>query len=152
MALELFDESRSLLRALDEDGVAYALAGAVALAVHGAVRATTDIDLLVQPAALEAALRTARRCGFTVAALPMRFADGMEVRRLTKLDEDGDALTVDFLLVDENLRSVWESRIEVATEFGSVWVVSREGLIQMKIWAGRDQDLADVRRLQELDR
>jgi len=31
-------------------------------------------------------------------------------------------------------------------------VVSREGLIRMKAWAGRDQDLADIRRLEELDR
>ena len=33
-----------------------------------------------------------------------------------------------------------------------IWVVSREGLIQMKSWAGRPQDLADIDRLRGLDR
>ena len=49
-------------------------------------------------------------------------------------------------------RVLFASRERVATERGAVWVVSREGLIQMKAWAGREQDLADIRRLRELDR
>jgi hypothetical protein len=59
---------------------------------------------------------------------------------------------LDFLLVDANLETVWSGRERVATERGHAWVVSRAGLIQMKAWAGRDQDRADVQRLQELDR
>ena len=61
-------------------------------------------------------------------------------------------LTLDLLLVNENLEPVWASRERVATERGDVWVVSRHGLIEMKAWAGREQDLADIRRLRELDR
>jgi hypothetical protein len=39
-----------------------------------------------------------------------------------------------------------------ATAAGDIWAVSRSGLIAMKAAAGRDQDLADIRRLEELDR
>ena len=61
-------------------------------------------------------------------------------------------LTLDLLLVNENLEPVWASRERVPTERGDVWVVSRRGLIEMKAWAAREQDLADIRRLGELDR
>ena len=46
MAVDLLDELRALLATLDEQGLEYALVGALALAVHGAPRATTDIDLI----------------------------------------------------------------------------------------------------------
>jgi len=151
VGLDLFEETIGLLSELERGGIPYAVAGAIALAIHGVPRATTDIDLLVQPRDVEAALGVARARGFRVEALPMKFSDGMEIRRTVKT-EGADLLTLDLLLVDRNLESVWTSRERVRTERGDVWVVSRAGLIQMKAWAGREQDRADIQRLQELDR
>jgi hypothetical protein len=151
MAIDLFDETMGLLAELERHGVPYAVAGALALAIHGVPRATTDIDLLVRRDDVEATLEVARARGFGVQALPMRFSDGLEVRRSSKVDTTV-MLTLDLLLVNENLEPVWASRERVATERGDVWVVSRQGLIEMKAWAGREQDLADIRRLRELDR
>jgi hypothetical protein len=151
MAIDLFDETMGLLAELERHGVPYAVAGALALAIHGVPRATTDIDLLVRRDDVEATLEVARARGFRVQALPMRFSDGLEVRRSSKVDATV-MLTLDLLLVNENLEPVWASRERVATERGDVWVVSRQGLIEMKAWAGREQDLADIRRLRELDR
>jgi hypothetical protein len=56
------------------------------------------------------------------------------------------------LLVDETLLPVWESRERIETEAGTLWVASREALIQMKLAAGRPQDVFDIERLLELDR
>lgn len=42
MALDLFEETVALLGELERRGTPYALAGAIALAIHGAPRATTD--------------------------------------------------------------------------------------------------------------
>jgi hypothetical protein len=151
MAIDLFEETMGLLSELERQGVPYAVAGALALAIHGVPRATTDIDLLVRRDDVEASLKVASARGFGVRALPMRFADGLEVRRSRKID-GAVMLTLDLLLVNENLEAVWASRERVATERGSVWVVSRQGLIAMKAWAGREQDLADIRRLRDLDR
>jgi hypothetical protein len=151
MPLSLFEETTALLAELERAGVPYAVAGALALAIHGVPRATTDIDLLVRPESLAAARGVARARGFGVEALPMRFSDGLEVRRSTKTDAP-EVLTLDLILVNENLEPVWASRERVSTERGAVWVVSRRGLIEMKAWAGREQDLADIRRLLELDR
>jgi len=151
MPLSLFEETTALLAELERRGVPYAVAGALALAIHGVPRATTDIDLLVRREALEAALAVASVRGFGVQALPMRFSDGLEVQRTTKIEAD-EMLTLDFLLVNANLEPVWAGRERVLTGGGDVWVVSRAGLIEMKAWAGREQDLADIRRLRELDR
>ena len=151
MAIDLFDETMGLLAELERREVPYAVVGALALAIHGVPRATTDIDLLVRCDDVEAILEVARARGFRVQALPMRFSDGLEVRRSSKVDATV-MLTLDLQLVNENLEPVWASRERVATERGDVWVVSRQGLIEMKAWAGREQDLADIRRLRELDR
>ncbi len=151
MPLSLFEETTALLAALERRDVPYAVAGAVALAIHGVPRATTDIDLLVRPESLEAALQVASARGFGVQALPMQFSDGLEVRRSTKV-EAAEMLTLDLLVVNANLEPVWAGRERVLTGGGDVWVVSRAGLIEMKAWAGREQDLADIRRLRELDR
>jgi hypothetical protein len=151
MGLSLFEEAVGLLTDLERRGIPYAVAGAVALAIHGVPRATTDLDLLVDPRDLDAVRGVARARQFGIEALPMRFSDGMEVRRMTKVD-GAEMLTLDLLLVNPNLEPVWTSRERIPTERGEFWVVSRQGLIQMKAWAGREQDLADIVRLRELDR
>lgn len=44
-----FDKFLEVLRALAREGVDYVLVGAVALGVHGIVRATEDVDLFIRP-------------------------------------------------------------------------------------------------------
>lgn len=151
MPLDLFEEFKALVLALDTKGIEHAVVGALAVAIHGAPRATTDIDLLIEPASLPSALEAAAAAGFTLAALPMKFRDGTEVQRVTKIAA-GEMLTLDYLLVNESLAPVWASRIRLATEFGSVSVVSRDALIRMKVAAGRPRDLGDVESLTEVDR
>jgi hypothetical protein len=148
--LDLFEESLQLLAAIEAAELDYAVAGAVALAIHGAPRATADLDLLVQGEDADRILAIARDKGFTVEAAPMRVGAGIELRRATKMAGE-DALTLDLLLVNDSLEGIWRSRQRVESAEGALWVVSREGLIQMKAQAGRDQDLADIRRLEALD-
>ncbi len=151
LALDLYEELVNLVQALDAARVPYALAGGLALAVHGVARATTDIDLLVRPADAGRLSDVARSLGYTFEAQPMHFADGMEVRRLTRI-EAGESMTLDLLLVHPGIEDVWASRGPVTGDFGPLWVVSRDGLIRMKLSAGRARDLADIERLKEIDR
>jgi len=149
--INLEQEFTALIEALERADVAYAVVGALAVAIWGAPRATTDIDLLVVPEDVDAAITVAKERGFAFEALPMTFRDGMVLRRVSML-RDGDVLTLDLILVNESLRSVWESRCVVHTDAGPIFVVSREALIAMKTAAGRAQDLGDIQRLNELDR
>lgn len=151
MALDLFEEFKRLVQALDAANIEYAVVGALAVAIHGAPRATTDIDLLITRSSLERAVALAKTCGFSVAALPMTFRDGTELQRVTKLDGP-DTLTLDLILVNESLEPAWSSRQHLETDFGGVTVISREALIMMKVAAGRPRDLGDVASLEEMDR
>jgi hypothetical protein len=47
--LDLVSELANVVRALDAAGVPYALCGGIAVTIHGHVRATKDIDLLILP-------------------------------------------------------------------------------------------------------
>ena len=149
--MNLFDELVAVVGALDRAGVDYALVGGLAVGVWGAPRATKDIDLLVRPADIDRAKDAVRARGYALTALPMKFSDGMELHRVSKI-ADGQLMTVDFILVDDNLEPIWASRERRDLETTALKVVSRDALISMKLAAGRPQDQADVVKLKEQDR
>lgn len=148
--MDLYAELATLLHALESDAVPYAICGAVALAIHGVVRATKDIDLLVPPEAIERALAAARRCGFVFVAQPMRFAtSGVSITRVSKI-VDGRPLMLDLLHADDVLAGPWATRRRARFQDGELSVVSRAGLVTLKLAAGRPQDIADLERLAEV--
>ena len=125
--------------------------GALAVAVWGAPRATKDIDLLIEATNLLRAKLALRPLGYTLEAGLMDFSDGMTIARVSKVQEGG-LMTVDFLLVNQNLQAVFDGRSSRMMGHMPLVVVSREGLIQMKLQAGRPQDQMDVIKLTEMDR
>lgn len=149
----LYDELKALVAALNEEQVPYALCGGLAMGVHGFVRATVDIDLLVQRGDMERIVSIASRFGYTLRSKPMVFEGGsMEIHRVVKvLGEDEDPLMLDLLLVTPALEEVWQSREWKEWDEGAFWVVSREGLIRLKSGRGSNVDLEDVRRLRAGD-
>ena len=148
---DLYEEFNSIVAALEEHGIDYAVCGGLAMAVHGLPRATVDIDLLILAERLEEAKSVVRSLGYNIEAQPMTFHKGaIEIRRLSKIDpSDGDLLMVDFLLVTPAFEAAWDNRIRVASPKGSVSVVSREGLIVLKSFRRSGQDMADIERLKE---
>lgn len=148
---DLYEEFKSIVSALDERGIDYAVCGGLAMAVHGLPRATVDIDLLILGERLEEAKGLARTLGYTIEALPITFSRGaVEIRRVSKVDpETGIVLSLDMLLVTPEIVEIWQSRIRVAWESGSFWAVSRKGLMALKSLSARAQDLADIERLKE---
>jgi hypothetical protein len=151
MGIDLQVELQELISVLAGKDFQYALAGALALAVHGVPRATSDIDLLIRSEDLDAIKDAVASIGFTLPSLPMTFSDGMSVQRISKV-EQGEALSLDLILVNADLEPIWTSRQQLATDQGTLWVISRDALIQMKLAAGRTRDIADVESLRELDR
>ncbi len=149
--MTLLEQLATIVKALDQAGVEYALVGGLAVAVWGAPRATQDIDLLVRPESVDDIVAAIEPLGFRFRALPMTFSDGMQLQRVSKI-EDGALLTLDLILVDQNLEPAWTSRLELELDGAPIWVISRSALIQMKAAAGRPQDAADIQKLEELDR
>src|SRR5580765_2026791 len=115
--MDLYAELRGVLAELDAANVEYALVGGLAVAVWGAPRATKDIDLLVRREALPTAMAAIAKRRFELTAAPMKFRDGMEMQRVSRV-EGGELLSVDFILVDQNLESAWSSRTKLDTTDG----------------------------------
>ncbi len=149
--LDLAEEFRALVEALDDARVEFAVCGGLAVAIHAQPRATMDIDLLVRSDSVAATTQVARRLGYTIEAGPMVVRAGVvEMHPLSKPDPDsGDVLSIDLLRVTAPLESVWEGRERVAWDYGELPVVSRAGLIEMKRLRGSGQDLDDIRALEE---
>ena len=145
----LLDELSQLISALNENEIEYAVCGGLAMAIHGFVRATVDIDLLIRQESLEKAYQVAATKGFDIRGLDISFKErAVEIRRVSKIDDDGEVLSLDFLLVTAQVEDVWITRETIDFLGKKLWVVSRTGLIKMKTLAGRPQDLADIERLE----
>ena len=149
--MDLLDQMKQLIGALDAAGVPYALCGGLAMAVHRFPRATMDIDLLIEESSLERAKVIAGELGYTVDVGLMQFAGGrVKLYRVTSIDsESAEVLPLDLLLVTSEMRAVWETRDTVVWEGKQLHVVSREGLIRMKRLRGSGQYQDDIKRLEE---
>lgn len=145
----LLDELNQLVSAFEESGLDYAVCGGLSMAVHGFARATLDIDLLIQPDTLEEAFRIGAEHGYDIHGLDISFKErAVEIRRVSKIDSNGEVLSLDLLLVTPQVEDVWNTKETIDFLGRKLSVVSREGLIRMKTLAGRPQDLADIERLQ----
>jgi hypothetical protein len=145
----LFDELKLLITELDASGVEYALCGGLSLALHGHARATGDIDILIRSEQITSAFDACSRNGYDIRGADLSFKDGaIEIRRVSKIEPDGDLISIDFILVTPEILKVWEGREAFDLVDQIIWAVSREGLIAMKRIAGRPQDVADIHALE----
>jgi hypothetical protein len=151
--LDLLDEFRALVAALDAAGVEYAVCGGLAVAIHAHPRATLDVDLLLPAEQIERAREVARGLGYLLDAGRLVIRSGViEVVRLSKPDpETGDLLPLDLLVVTPALAAAWATRERVSWSHGTLPVVSRAGLVAMKQLRRSGQDLDDIRALEDGD-
>ena len=151
--MTLTEELFRLIRAFEKEAIDYAVCGGLAMALHGYARTTQDIDVMMRAEDVDRAKAVARNAGFEIDAGRMDFGGGQTcIYRLTKLDpEYEDALPLDIIVVTNDNRNVWDDRIPVETRLGTVWSITKGGLIQMKMLSGRKQDMADIERLEESD-
>lgn len=132
-------ETISILHA---NGVQYALIGGLALALHKVIRATQDVDLLVDAADADKADQALKQHGYHCVH---RSADAANYQR--------DDERVDLLYASRPIaRDLLSDATERHTAFGELRVVAAEGLIGFKLqgWVNdprRTQDLEDIRAL-----
>jgi hypothetical protein len=143
---------RDLLAEFNARQVECVLVGAYALAAHGHVRATQDLDVWVRPS-----LENAKR---VIEALR---AFGAPLHDLTEKDLSTPGLIfqigvepirIDVLTMIDGVQfdEAWADRMMSKFADQPVAVLSREHLIQNKLATGRTQDLADVEALKRKGR
>jgi len=143
---------KDLLAEFNAQQVEYLIVGAHALAAHGHVRATQDLDVWVRPD-----FENARR---VIEALR---AFGAPLHDLTEQDLSTPGLIfqvgvepvrIDVLTVIEGVQfdEAWSERINSKYADQPVSVISRSHLIKNKLASARAQDLADVEKLRTKER
>ena len=148
--MDLYEQFAGLIDELASRRIDYAVIGGIAVAIHGYARFTKDIDLLVRPEDLDSVREAARARGFTIEAGFIPFGVGTahahECFRISRI-EGRQVLSLDLMIVNAEFEDVWRERRLIPMEGRSVQVVSADGLKKMKLWAGRDQDLLDLKKL-----
>ena len=148
MALDLHDELRGIVKALNAAGIPYALAGGLAVSIYAVPRATEDVDLLVAREDLARAVERLETLGFRQAGRPMSVAGGrLDIQRLIKIDGT-DLVPVDLLVPNEPaLAALLADRNVIAWEGERLSIVSLPGLRILKQLRGSSQDVADLEAL-----
>lgn len=145
----LIKELKEVVSVLEDNGIDYAVCGGLALTIHGFPRATFDLDVLIRAEDLQKAFDAVKPNGYDIHGLDISFKERtVEIRRVSKIDKDGEVMSLDFLLVTPFVEDVWESKMTLEWEGKKIWLVSRDGLIKMKQQAGRHKDLIDIDRIQ----
>lgn len=153
-----------VLRALNDAGVRYLVVGGVAVVLHGHLRTTGDLDLVVElsPDNLIRALDALEESGFRPRPpVPLRsFADPqtrrswIETKNLQVFSlwhPELPGFEVD-LFVEEpfDFDGAWSRRVEVELGGTTATVVGLEDLLVLKRAAGRARDLEDVSVLEAI--
>jgi hypothetical protein len=155
----------AILRVLAEHEVDYVVIGGIAVARHGYVRATKDVDIVPNPAPrnLERLLRALR----TLEAEPLELQDFRRAELPLELTLESLALGGNWALSTKHgrldLMQYIGGAVETASDyerlrteavesrfrFGAVHFAGYEELLDLKALAGRDADLIDIRALRE---
>lgn len=145
---DVFTTLQNLTRRLEEEKIPYALLGGLALAAHGFVRMTQDVDLLMTRNGLETFKQKFLGRGYVLAftGAQKTFRDTETQVRIEILitgDYPGDGKPKPIAFPDPSI---------VYTERGGMRIIPVEKLIELKLASGmsaphRLRDLADVQDL-----
>ena len=149
---------QEVIRALNKHRVKYVLVGGYAVALHGAVRGTVDVDIAIalnratfkraENALLEIGLES--RLPVTAEEVFSFREEYIRKRHLTawSFANPGNPLEVVDILITEDANKI---AVVNKSAFGmSVRIAAIRDLIAMKKKAGRAQDLEDIKALRKL--
>jgi len=147
-----------LVQKLDELKIPYALVGGHAVALHGAVRGTIDIDLVIKWSLknlreLEEALK---ELGLS-SRLPLTYQDVFNFK--DEYIKNRNLIAWNFINPDDPTEQVdiilttdLSGKSVVSKKIGDFYakVLAKKDLIEMKKQSGRKQDLIDIEALEKL--
>ncbi len=145
--LDLYTEFETVIEALEEHQINYAVCGGLAVSFFAQPRLTQDIDVLLAPAECERCKEILLPLGFQFLSTPMRFdTDTVEVHKLTKIEPGGaDYIFLDLIAAISPLtQKILAEHVRLSWKEKPVWIVSRDGLIKLKKAAKRPKDFLDL--------
>lgn len=135
---------KDLLSEFNAQGVEYLVVGAHALAAHGHVRATKDMDVWVRPEVNNAHRVIKALEAFGAALHGTTVNDLSDPDFILQLGVQPVRIDIITSITGVEFDEAWAGRFEATFAGEPVGVLSREHLIQNKSATGRPQDIADV--------
>jgi hypothetical protein len=150
--------------AFERASVRYVVVGGIAVVIHGHVRATADLDIIMDLGRTEArkGVDALSALGFSP-TVPVRAADLADPETRSSWQRDKNMRVLSFSDLGHRVIDVF---IEQPIPFDELWkrstrrtildttlrLVSLEDLYRLKQMAGRPQDLSDIQELTEIER
>ena len=129
-------------------GVEYLVVGAHALAAHGRIRATKDLDVWVRPEPENARRVLAALRSFGAALHGLTEDDLTTPGVVFQIGVPPVRIDILTMIDGVDFESAWRARVSAHFAGVPAAVIARQHLIQNKRAAGRAQDLADVEWLE----
>lgn len=139
---------RDLLAEFNAHGVEFLVVGAHALAAHGLVRATKDLDVWVRPDPLNAQATFAALAAFGAPLHDLTVEDLSRPGLIFQIGVEPVRIEVITAIDGVEFEEAWPARVEARLADQVVGVLSRQHLIVNKRTAARGQDLVDVEWLE----
>jgi hypothetical protein len=141
-------DTESLLKLLNAHNVRFVIIGASAFPVHGFVRATLDMDLLIEPTKENAtqALKALSEFGYDVSEVTINDLLTKKVLLRQYLIETDIHSSVKGITFEE----VWKTKVKSIYGNTPVFFAGLDALIRMKKAANRSKDREDLKYLEKL--
>lgn len=138
---------RDLLAEFNARGVEFLVVGAHALAAHGLVRATKDLDVWVRPDPSNAPRVITALAAFGAPLHDLTVDDLSRPGLIFQIGVEPIRIDVITAIDGVEFEEAWADRLEARFADQSVGILSRRHLIVNKRAAGREQDLVDAKWL-----
>ena len=140
---------RDLFAEFNAQEVEFLVVGAYALAVHGHVRATKDLDVWVRATKDNAERVFHAVTAFGAAVENLSAEDFARPGTIVQLGIAPTRIDILTRVAGLEFEAAWDNRVEASYGDQKVFVVSRVDLIASKRAAARPQDLVDLSALEE---
>ena len=145
--MALYLEFDRIVRSFEKAKLRYAVAGGLAVGLHGYVRATQDMDFLLYPQDWPKAEAALVRLGYRANPVIQEFPKaGLTLNRFHKrLPKEDDLMLVDILIpTSAPMQRVVARALSIPFGSSSIRVVTARDLVMMKRRRGSITDQADI--------
>ena len=143
------DDLKEFFRLLNKNGVEYVIVGGYAVAFHGFVRATKDIDVLFRNTPANIKRLMTSLSGFGIPESAMTINTFSEQGRIVRMGSPPMMIELINAVGGVTFEEVWKNKVPGHYGDAPVFFISKSDLLKSKKAAGRPQDLRDLVELDE---
>ncbi len=158
--MEKENETLSLFKALNKEGLRYTIVGGMAVVLYGIERATFDVDIALAPDTNEISrlLKLLEKLGYSKvvhveSGKPIAGLSKIKATEIIELESVRveNEISVDILVVPAGTFDfLWKHRVEVQFKGTVIPIPSLIDLIHLKEHSGRPIDLEDAKKLRRI--